>query len=847
MTTVSTKPGVVIKVTGARGKQGVDGDLSPAAQAQGEQYVIDAGAQAALADADRIAAEAAAAAAAASAASVPTGAGVEIDGIGPPGVNVGSAGAFYYDTAAGLMYGPKTATGWGIGIDVDRAAANTRTRYDMRYGGAFPSSLFTFARASVSTDFMYFDPPSYGPGTTFGVNVPMTRKDIGYGSFQQSKQFLTTTAAPANGAQTTSANVAVGVCILIAWGPPGSTATVTAGTAVISGTPAALDASAGGFQAITVTTAGTITVTCAGDVDFVNLQQCPGLPTISQPVPYISGAVTRSPDLALATSAGRDLFGAEGSFIASTNRVSPRTLVNTPSIIGINSTSALHAATATAPLGGYGVTIYDVGNHLLSSPNGGRNWATQEVHAGFTWDATATVTFGAGERFEATFPYQFNNAVAVTAVWLGVGKNTSYGDQSLNGFIQWIEFGSTRLSNEEFYKAYTQYAPPGLDVLLKNYTGVGQFRKFIAAYEQMLGGVREYVPVCVLGPSHEAGTGTGSNIRLNGWPPQLTALLEAEGIPATDDFIAGTDGTNYSAGTNAYDGRETYTGTAPTHSGNQFGGTVIVIPSGTTLTFTPGRETSKFVLGLYTAASGRGSAEVSIDGGTTAITPIEGGSATISTTGAAGLFQRTFNATLGANAWTVKAVGAPVHVSFRFAFNPLLKQLIIMNGGKSQWTVTLMSGNTTPENAYLLPLATLQPALSIGCEDMTNDMASGGTAWGTYSPALTAILTACLTTGDVLMFTDPPSRTGPIVPDDAFPGYSAAIQTTIWRYALAVAFAVGVPVYDFWSWKGANGYPGLFLAGFYGTDPVHMAKRGQYEGKALPMRDFIKRLIGFAG
>lgn len=845
--TVTTRTGLTVKTIA---KVMVDAqaivDISTAAAVAARDASVAAKT---LSESARDTSVASAAAAAASAASVPVGAGTYITGDGTPGTNVGSVGAFYYDASASLLYGPKTASGWASGRAVGIASTPTRTRYDMRYGGTFPTALFTPNRASVSTDFMYFDPPSYGPGTTFAANTPVIRADIGFGSFQQSQQFLATTAAP-GASQTTAANVAVGVCILIGWGPPGSTATPVAGTAVFTG-GSALDCAAGSYQVLTVTTAGTITVNCTGGVQFVNLQQCPGLPTITQPVPYIAGAATRSPDLAVATASGRALFGAAGSFIASTNRVSPRALggLTTPAIIGINGTAALYANTSSAATGGFGITIYDPANHTLTTPNGGLNWATQEVRTGITWDATPTVTFGAGGRFETSFGFQFNNAAAVTQAYLGVGVSSSYGSQCLNGFIQWFETGVVRLSDDDLYAAYSQFAPPKLDDLLRNYTGVGQFRKFLAGYEQAQAGVREFVPVAIVGPSHEAGTGTGTNIRQNGWVPQLATLLESAGVPCTDDFFTYTEGNAFTGGTNAYDSRLTYTGTAPTLSGNSFGGGVIVIPAGSTLTFTPTRSTAKLKLGLFTAASGYGSAEVSIDGGTTAIVPVEGGSATISTTAAAGEFERTFTATLAANAWTIKAISNPVHVDYGFGYNPALKQIVLMNGGKSGYNVTNLAGYTTPEGSYLYPVVNLlKPVLTLGAEDMTNDMLAGGTSWATYSTNLTTILTQLKLNGDVLMFTDPPSRTAAIVPDDGFAGYTTTVQNTIWRYALAVAFEQAVPVYDFFSWKGGGaGYAAMFTAGYYGSDPIHLAKRGQREAKAKTMATFIRRLVGFAG
>ncbi|MEO8722009.1 MAG: hypothetical protein ABI395_00580 [Sphingobium sp.] len=771
----------------------------------------------------------------AAAASVPAGAGTYIEANGPPGYNVGTTGAWYYDLTNGYLYGPKTASGWSAGVALVRSSpVASDVIVDMRTAGAaFPTAHWTFTRASASTDMLYSDPYTFAP-TAFGNDVPVMRAGKGFGAFMKAQQFLTNPGAPAT--HTTVGSVAVGVAVLLAWGPAGTSVTVSAGTAVGTGW-GTLNGDAGSFLALTISTAGTITVTVTGALTKFNLQQNPTWPAVTEPVPYISTTGTREADKAVHTATMLTLLNSTAAYLLmGISNVSGRSFARAPTPLGINTVSAGYFATATS------YTIYDPANHNSNASLGAGNVSTDAgVTIGRTWDATASVTFGGGNRFEYTLGFQHNNGVAATAARLGdnVASDT-YGGQMLNGFIGWYKFGQGRLTAEALYGAYTSTPVPTLDGLLKGYVGPSQFPKFLSAYRLMQAGVTDHVKVGIAGPSHEGGTGAGTNVRLNGWPPQMVASLEAEGYAVTDDTFNGVNGQTFATATNAFDGRLTYAGGTPTLAGVQFGGDVIVIPSGGTLTFTAGRATSRFVVGLYTAAAGYGAAEISVDGGATPIASTETGGTSNSTTAAASLITRTFNAALGANAWTIKAVGNPVHVSFGYAYNPLLKQIIVFNGGRSGFVMSTLAQDTAPENSYMLPIRTLAFPLLIGGVDQTNDMTAGGTDWTTiYDPKSAAFIANARLNGDMLGLTDPPPSTAT---------YTQAVQDKVVNQARGAFWkATGgpVPFYDFYGWK-AGIFATLSTMAYYGTDTTHLDQRGQKRGKGNQIAAFLKRLIAAA-
>jgi hypothetical protein len=177
-----------------------------------------------------------------------------------------------------------------------------------------------------------------------------------------------------------------------------------------------------------------------------------------------------------------------------------------------------------------------------------------------------------------------------------------------------------------------------------------------------------------------------------------------------------------------------------------------------------------------------------------------------------------------------------VHVSFGYATNPLLKQLVFFNGARSGFNTPTLAQDNAPEDSYLLPIRTLAPALVIGGIDQTNDMA-GPTAWATFDTAATAIIANARLNGDMIGFTDPPSATS---------FFTQAVQDKVTDQGRASFWkATGgvVPYYDFYSF-GTEAT--LFSRGYYGNDNQHLDTRGQKRGKGNQIAALLKRLLAAA-
>jgi len=843
-------------------------------------------------------------AAATSAGSVPVGAATYIEAHGPPGSNIGTPGAFYFDLDSSYLYGPKTAAGWPAGALASRGAPtpSTRVRVDMRVSGApFPTNHWTFTRASASTDLLETDPYTYAY-SSFANDVPVMRAGKGCYSYMRAQQFLLNPTAPAT--HTTAGNVAVGTAIFLVWGPAGAQVQISAGTAAGSGfTTVTCNGTSAVKAVLTITSAGTVTVTVvSGTPTYFNLQQNPSSPTATEAVPFIATTGIREPDKAVATATMIALLNATAAYmLMGVSNVTGRSYGRSPCLWGINNVTAGYAASDTQ------LTVYDPANQT-SITTAGSDTFSNGLTVGRTWDATSTVDFGAGNKVETSHPFRYNNGAAVTAATLGHPSTTNTsGANQLNGTIGWYEIDTAgRISGEALYEKYTSMPSPALDSLLKNYAGPTQFPHVIGQERLLQAGVVDHLLYGVAGPSHEGGVATGTNIRQVAWMTQMVADLESQGYAVTDDAIASMNSAVYSAGTNPNDSRDTYTGTAPTLAGVTFGGEAIVLPATSVLTFTPPtRQTSRFHLGIYTNAA-YGNAEVSINGGTTPIACNENGATSIpstvstftasiaddlltvigavtgpalapgdifsggtavngtrivsqvsGTTGGAGVYrvhigkqavtsatmtviirQRTFDAALGMNGWSTKATGNPLHIAYRYARNPLIKQRVFFNGGRNGFNVTNLAQDSAPESSYLLLIRALGFAAVIGGVEQTNDMASSGTDFTSiYDPKSYAIISAIRVTADPIGLTDPP--TSPAV-------YTLPVQDKVVNQARAVYGKYGVPYYDLYGWKTVqgvtSGYTVIFPTGLYGSDTIHLAKVGHKRLKANQMGALLKRL-----
>jgi len=845
------------------------------------------------------AAASSAAAAAASAASVPAGAATYIESHGPPANNIGTAGAFYFDLDSGYLYGPRTAIGWPAGVPASRGAipSTTRVRTDLRtVGAALPANQATVTRNSVSTDMLPSDPYTYVP-TSYPSNTPVIRPGKGLFAFTRAQQLLATPGAPVGETVT----VPVGWIAVTAWGPPGSAYVSAAGTAAGTGF-GSLSGTAGVPQFINITTAGTITLTPSGGLTKANVVYNPSSPSETEAVPYIASQATREADQIPAGSAFvAAMQSPQGYLLMGISDQSTRNYGAPPFFLGFNNAGKWFVNTNTK------VTMSDGGSNTSSDL--GNDTFSKGTTVGRTWDATATMTFGGGSRFESSHPFAKNGGVAITSASLGGPKGTggTTGQQMLNGCIGWWEYDTVaRLTDEQLWNAYTSQPAPALDSLLKNYVGSTQFAKFIASVHQLKAGIIDHVKVGVIGPSHEGGVGLAgdTDIRSNSWMSQMVTDLEADGFSVAEAFCS-TGSQTFSGGTIKHDARLSYTGTAPTTTGVDFGRFVIIIPAGTILTFNSGRANSRFVLYPYTDATGRGTVEVSTDGGTTPIAANETGLTSNSTTSASftglitngvltatgttgtirvgdrlamtagviggsailgqlggtpggdgtysvsntlnttsrsmwtkALLVRTYDAALGNNAWSIRAIGNPVRICLGYAYNPAVKSFVFFNGGADGFNALNLSRDDDVETSYSYPVRVLGCSLWFGCGDDTNDMASGGTAWSSYNTQASTIIANAQLSGSVVLFTDPESSTA---------SFSRALSDKITEQGRAVGSTANVPMYDFYAYNNSDPIKcqwDILNPNAAYNDVTHLSRRANKRFKSNQMRVLFNRLIG---
>jgi hypothetical protein len=828
-----------------------------------------------------------------------------IDGYGSPPSSIGVTGDYYRDLKAGVRYGPKTAAGWpATGEPYTLASSSipsTRVRRDLRIAGAvFPTDHWTFTRGSTSTDLLETDPYTYAY-SSFANDVPVIRVGKGLLSYMRAQQYLSNPTAPAT--HTTAGNVAVGTAILLVWGPVGASVTVAAGTAVGSGFATANCNGTGAAKIVlTITTAGTIAVTVSGSVTYFNLQQNPSSPTATEAVPFIATTGIREPDKAVATSTMIALLNTTaGYMLMGVSNVTGRSYARSPCFWGLNNVTAGYAASDTQ------FTVYDPANQTSLTTIGSDTFSAGAT-IGRTWDATSTMDFGGGNRVESSHPYRYNNGAAVTAATLGHPSTTNTsGANQLNGIVGWYEIDTGgRITAEALYEKYTSMPSPALDTLLKNYVGSTQFPHVLSQERLLQAGVIDHVPYGVAGPSHEGGVATGTNIRAVAWMTQMVADLESQGYAVTDDAIVSQNSSVYSAGTNAYDPRDTYTGTAPTLGGVTFGGEYIAVPTGTVITFTPSsRQTSRFHLAIYTNAS-YGNAEVSIDGGTTPIACNENAATSIPST------VSTFTASIADDLMTV--TGSVTGTAL--APGDIISGGTAVSGTRITAQVSGTTGGAGVYRVHIGKQTVASATMTVIIRCRTFDAALGMKAWSTkatgsaihiayryarnpaiaqrvffnggrngfnvtnlaqdsspessYLMLIRALGFAAVIGGvdqtndmagsgtDFASIYDPKSYAiiqairatadpiGLTDPPTSPAVYTLAVQDKVVNQARAVYGKYGVPYYDLYGWKTVqgvtSGYTAIFPSGLYGSDTIHLAKVGHKRLKANQIGSLLKRL-----
>lgn len=823
-------------------------------------------------------------------------------GQGIPANNQYADGDFYTDSLTGLKYGPKTGGKWPLGTVADvNAATPGRVRIDLRTTGAtLPSTQATVSRASSSTDMLPSDPYTYSP-TTYGNNVPVIRPGKGLLVFTRAQQLLANPGAPV--AETVT--VPVGVIAVTAWGPGGSAQVSAAGTAVGTGF-GSLSGTAGAPQYITITTAGTITLTPSGGLTKANVVYNPSIASATEAVPYIATQSIREADQIPAGSALlAAMQSAQGYLLMGISDVRIRNYGAPASILGLNNLNAWFVNSDSV------LSMSDPAFHNTDNSLGNDTFSAGTT-IGRTWDGTATGTFGGGSKFEASHPYAYNNGVAVTAASLGgpKGASNTSGQNVLNGCIGWWEYDTTaRLSDEALWNAYTSQPAPALDSLLKNYAGPTQFSKFLASVHQLRAGIIDHVKVGIIGPSHEGGVGlTGdTNIRANAWASQMVADLETlDGYSVAEAFCS-TGSQSFSGGTIKHDARLSYTGAAPTTAGVDFGRFVFVIPAGTVLTFNPGRSNSRFVLYTYLAPTGRGSVEVSIDGGATPIAANET-SLTSNTTTSASFSGTIANGVLTTTGTTGKInigdrLGISAGISVRTEITAQLSgtpggdgtyavintlncatKAMVCQGlqirtydrslGSNVWSIKAVGNpvriclgyaynpaaksfvffnggadgfavdNLARDDEYETSYA--YPARLLGCTLWfgCGDDTNDMNSGGTAWSVYNPLATAIITNAQL---------SGSVVlftdPESAPANFARTLSDKITEQGRSVGWALNVPIYDFYAYQNSDPvkcqWDILNPNGAY-NDTTHLSRRANKRFKSNQMRALFKRIVALA-
>lgn len=745
----------------------------------------------------------------------------------PPASNLGKTGDRLLDLKNGLMWLSKEATGWLTSIAVTIASpmvgqtafaqgiASTPVvqRVEFRKGAIFPTDDWTFTRASSSTDLLYTDPYTYLP-TTFANNQPVMRAD-GTGRWQLSKQFLLNTEAPVS--QTTTQSLAVGKCAALCWGPPGTQIDVQPGTAVGTGW-GTLAGDALNYREITITTAGTVTVTVTGALTRFNLQQNPTLPSITKPAPYIQtagAAVTRSPDFFAATAQMLTFLNGTAAgrmLVIGTDKVVP-SYGNAPSLLGLNGVVALYAALS---VGLPALTIYDVVNHTNVASAGTSSWQSL-MRAAIAYDNTATVTYGAGTRVESQFGFSFNNGGAVTAAQLGGPATSAYGDGALCGLIPYYEKVYSRPADTSMYDTFTQLAPVKATDLAKDFNPATDLRQTKRAYDRLQAGAIDCLIAAVFGDSHIQGVNPSANGVNTSIVAYIAERLNAKSYVTTIDSFAGSMGNNFAGGGAAHLPNPRIASSAALNSGNGGiggwgpGGEWLRLVAGENLTFTPTLNNSKCTI-LYAIDPTYGTFSFQVDDGAGGWTTVS----TINAVGAQAMALASITGPLGARKWRMLGATGTCWISAGWAYDPLTKPIVLLNCGRTGARAANLAqiGGAGISNAQLAQ-RTLAASLYITSLGDTND-ASDGTALASVEASMDAVVSNMATVGDVVVVVEPATKTSSL---------GQVVQTVYKRLARACARKNRVPIADLNAAQG-GAYDPYGASGFYLSDALHYGPRG---------------------
>jgi hypothetical protein len=738
--------------------------------------------------------------------------GVRLTGNGIPANNYGNNGDTYVDLSTGIIYGPKSGGKWPLGTNADvNSATPNRYRSDFRIAGmTFPSAHWTLTRAGARTDMLYTDDYTYAL-TSFGSGVPMIRPGKGLGVFSPATQLLAAPGAPATETLTLNSG---GTYIVTCWGPGGSAMGVATGTATATITKFSTGSAAtslGGtektFLTIVVTGTGTVIFTPSGGLTKANVILNSSAPGSTQPVPYIATQATIPGDLYAGTSTFNALIGAtQGYFIVGVTDTNLRSYVN-PSPFGLNGFSAVYLSNDTQYI------MFD-GTHSSSGQAIGNSKFSTGAALGRTWDATATVSNGAGDSQPFSFGFQHNNGAAVTSSALGVAATTgSFANYThINGFISFYEIDTTaRLSTSALYQKYTSWFAPSTIATplsastLHNFTSIS-LPKWKRGLAQMAAGVRDAV-LCIVGSSHSAGQYPTNDAKRNSWPWQLATKLTAAGIQAWPYAYCGDDQYTIPAGggTSVYDPYVSFSAgwSKSASRSSQFGGNVVLTTTtGATFTHAIPVATDSFTVTAY-QGSGYGTFTINANGGSVLATvncdnPTPGEIVT----------KVTVPAGVNSFAITVTSTGSkPVKIARTLPNDSRFKKVLIYNGARSAANSTDLANATAVENSYLLGLTNLAPDLTLIQGPVTNAAGAGESA-ATFTANMTTVYNTAAASGAVLMMDDPASSVAVV---------TLANQTLYRNLDATIAYDKGVPflsAYEIGTYELGN------LRGLYG-DTVH--------------------------
>lgn len=300
---------------------------------------------------------------------------------------------------------------------------------------------------------------------------------------------------------------------------------------------------------------------------------------------------------------------------------------------------------------------------------------------------------------------------------------------------------------------YLAPAPIGTNIsALQNYN-LGSLYKFQAAIARANSGGAP-VKVAFYGDSLTggalSGTGTTPQYRLNGFVPALAAILNAGGHPATwaNAFGNACSGACSASSPGVWDSRLAGTGGFSTDASGvlTIGGLTSFTSVAGTLSFTTGVSTNTCDLWYYDA--GTQTFTTNVDGGTT-ISTVTGG--------ASGQLQKAnITYALGPHTVNIVWVNGNLHVIGFDCWDSTLNQMKFYNFGIGG-AVAATLNTTGTVYAPLTALEKIAPDLTLVTIG-TNDWAAGNWTQA-YNTALQGVITGAQLSGDVILFSPPPSAT----------------------------------------------------------------------------------------